>query len=94
MKEGIRNLMELVRSVFWFERGELSGIIACLNAQKPRFEAYWEVQVLLCLTAGVLFAFIGAGYWGLLILWLSKSALRSLHRKRFFDPMDWKSYRL
>jgi len=77
-----------LRSVLWFEPGEIAEIWAKLRAKKKtRYETNWETTVLFCLIGGVFFAFTLVHWYGLIWLWGTKLAIQALNKKRFFDPM-------
>lgn len=51
-------MLEFIRSVLWFENGELGAIWAKLTTGKPTYEARWEADVL-----GVIFVGAGIAFW-------------------------------
>ena len=81
------NLLSLVRSLLWFERGELGEILGKLRHTKFGYEARWEAESLAPLAVGLLLAFSANIWLGALYLWLSKTALQAMNRKRLFDPL-------
>jgi hypothetical protein len=82
-----RVLGDLFRSFFWFETDELQEIAAKIAAQKWRYEARWEAEVLLPLICGIPMAFLLSIWLGIAYLWAFKGAIQSLNKKRFFDPL-------
>jgi hypothetical protein len=77
----------LIRSVLWFENGEIAEIRAKLTTRKWKYEARWEAEVLFSIFAGAALAFWVNGWLGMFFLWLSKNAVQALNRKKFFDAM-------
>jgi hypothetical protein len=80
-------MMGLLRSIFWFEKGELSAIHGKFTARKWGYETRWEADVLFPLVAFVLFAFIINIWLGGVSVWAFKQAIRALNEKGFFDPL-------
>ena len=79
--------MSILRSIFWFEKGELREIGGKFTLRKWGYEARWEAEVLLALAILVGLGF-GAGMWlGVLSIWIVKNAIQALNKKRFFDPL-------
>jgi hypothetical protein len=78
--------VEILRSIFWFEKGELTDISSKFVARKFTYETRWEADVMLPLAMLVPCAFYSAWWLGVLSLWAIKEAIRALNKKRFFDP--------
>jgi hypothetical protein len=76
-----------MRSLFWFEQGELWEIGGKLIKRKWGYEARWEAVVLCVLALFVLMAFGESVWFGVSSIWLVKEAIRSLNKKHFFDPL-------
>ena len=76
-----------MRGFLWFEQGELQEIVAKFRAKKWGYEARWEADVLWPLAFGAGLAFLASFWLGLIYLWLCKSAVQALNKKRFFDPL-------
>lgn len=81
-------MLEFLRDILWFKPGELGEIIRKIRAPKYQYEANWESTVLMALTFGTVFAFVGNTWGGIVYLWWAKIALQALNQKRFFEPRD------
>jgi hypothetical protein len=81
-------MTSLLRSLFWFEPGELSEIYRkVFRIRKPGYEAQWESIVLLTLLVGLCGSFVAYIYLGLACLWGFKFSIQALNKKKFFDPL-------
>jgi hypothetical protein len=81
-------MTSLLRSLFWFEPGEISEIRGKIfRVRKPGYETQWESIVLFTLLVGLCVSFIANIYLGLVYLWVFKFTIQALNQKRFFDPL-------
>jgi hypothetical protein len=81
-------MISILRTLFWFEPGELSAIkVKLFRVGKPGYEAQWESNVLFALLVGLFISFVVSIYLGLVYLWIFKFSIQALNHKKFFDPL-------